>query len=76
MPSDLLLLAALLLFGNALYTTFVKPSYLLAVGWLVSSILLYLRSRQLSPISKPLYRIAFWVVSMGIVTMLWLLSVR
>lgn len=72
MPSDLLCMAALFNFNAALYNIFVKPAYLLAVGWLVSSILFFLRSRQLFPIRNRLTRGIFWLIGIGILVVLWL----
>lgn len=75
-PSDLLTLAALALFMSALYTILIKPSYLVASGWLVSSMLFYLRSRQLAPIQNRIVRLIFWLIALGVLAAIWWLTVR
>ncbi len=76
LPRDLLLLGSLFLLSSALYSIFIKPSYLVGAGWLTSAILIYLRSRQLVPIANRLVRLGFWVVGLGLLVAIWWPTLR
>lgn len=76
LPRDLLLLGSLFLLSSALYSIFIKPSYLVGAGWLISAILVYLRSLQLTPIRHRMVRMVFWVVGLGLLVAIWWLTLR
>lgn len=76
LPSDLLLLAALLVTSSGVYALGMRSDYVTAIGWFVAGIFFYLRSRQLVPIVNRLVRLGFWVVGLGLLVAIWWPTLR